>query len=90
MFVYRMPFSGVPDSSGAQNYFGFGLGVMQTKVTDNSSIFNGNATKTFGGGEFLLGVRMSPTASIELFARISPKVSGINPSTIGLVYAKHF
>ena len=28
MLAYRIPFSGVPDSSGAQNYFGFGFGAV--------------------------------------------------------------
>ena len=94
MFSLRIPFSGM-DSTGAQNYFGLGVGVMNSHVKytvsgGSSTTTTTSSTKTSLGAEFLLGVNINPTTSIELYTRLSNKVAGVNPSTVGLVYAKHF
>lgn len=88
MLAWRTPVS------PAHNYLGFGVGVLRNKVeytvTNGSSTTTINSTKTVAGAELILGVKIDEKTSLELFGRYSNKTAGLNPSTIGLVYSKHF
>ena len=86
MFVYRAPLSAGQDAEN-QNYFGFGFGVMNNRVTGPS---NTSFTKTVGGATFLLGVNVNSSSSLELVLRVSPSIQGVVPNTVGLVYSKRF
>ncbi len=88
MFVYRMPVS------EANNYFGIGVGAVNNNVKYTigvgSSTTTVSQTKTVLGGEIIFGVKVDESSSLELVGRLSAKTLGLNPSTIGLVYCKHF
>ncbi len=89
MFVYRAPLSAGQDAEN-QNYFGFGFGVMNNRLTSSASSSTFSTTKTVGGATFLLGVNVNSSSSLELVLRVSPSIQGVVPNTVGLVYSKHF
>jgi hypothetical protein len=99
MLVNRFPIFGGADSTGAQAFFGVGLGVANQNVKYSFTVGNGSGTtstttvssnKYFGAGELLLGVRLDNVNSVELFFRVNARTQGVETNTLGLVYSKHF
>jgi hypothetical protein len=79
--VYRAPLT-------ESFYYGVGLGVNNTLVSDGT--LGVSARPTTLGGVILVGSKISDKGSVELYYRLQNKVNGVTVNTLGLVYGMQF
>ncbi|MDR3692633.1 MAG: outer membrane beta-barrel protein [Fimbriimonas sp.] len=98
MLVGRTAFPGMGNGKGPGLYYGLGLGVLRNSTSYSTTVVGGSGTTTSktssttytGGAEILLGLNVNANSQVELSYRISPSSSGVQPTSLGLVYAYHF